>query len=202
MRAPVPGDRLHISDARRLRALAEPARLAIMQLLSVRGPRTATQLAQDLGLTPSLASYHLRELAAAGFVAAQAHPDRRQRPWRVVEPDFTLDSEPGAGDPQADGAIRKVEASMMQRNSEVLTAFSQHRHEYSAQWRRAVFIAQNTLAMTPSSLTSFAGELTSLVDKYRQAPPADDGGETELVLIHLSCVPWRPRSCGQQPGQQ
>jgi len=50
-----------------LRAMAHPARLRIMSLLTS-APLTAAEVARELGLTHANASYHLRSLLAAGLI--------------------------------------------------------------------------------------------------------------------------------------
>jgi len=57
-----------------LRALAEPARLAVAGVLS-RGPRTAGAIAQETGLRPDPVRRHLSRLAKVGLV--EVEPDRR-----------------------------------------------------------------------------------------------------------------------------
>src|SRR5215207_11037796 len=50
-----------------LRAMAHPIRLRIMSLLTG-APMTAAEVARELGLTHANASYHLRQLLAAGMI--------------------------------------------------------------------------------------------------------------------------------------
>jgi len=75
---------LHITNPRLLRALAHPARIAILEHLILDGPATATQCADVAGLSPSACSYHLRALARFGFIEPDpgSAVDGRQRPWR------------------------------------------------------------------------------------------------------------------------
>src|SRR5579863_2837206 len=61
-------------DAKGLRALAHPVRVQLVDLLRRHGPSTATQLAERTGLTSGATSYHLRQLAASGFIVED--PDR------------------------------------------------------------------------------------------------------------------------------
>nr|BFE87387.1 hypothetical protein GCM10020093_099880 [Planobispora longispora] len=61
-------ERRTLSDPRAMRALAHPARLAILNRLQEEGVATATDVAEVVGITPSAASYHLRMLAKYGFV--------------------------------------------------------------------------------------------------------------------------------------
>src|SRR5258708_22493816 len=80
-----PENPLEITDPRALRALAHPARIAIMQHLALEGPATATECADIAGMSPSACSYHLRALAKYGFVeeVPSVGLDRRHRPWRA-----------------------------------------------------------------------------------------------------------------------
>ena len=66
---------VRLRDARAIRALAHPARLAVMDALTGRATITATEAAEVAGLSPSAMSYHLRALAKWGIVR-EAEPGR------------------------------------------------------------------------------------------------------------------------------
>lgn len=53
---------------RQLRALAHPLRVQLLGLLRLDGPATASRLAARVGESSGATSYHLRQLAAYGFV--------------------------------------------------------------------------------------------------------------------------------------
>ncbi len=61
-------DRDVVTDAAALQGLAHPLRLRLLGLLRAYGPSTATKLAARCGESSGLTSYHLRQLAEAGFV--------------------------------------------------------------------------------------------------------------------------------------
>ena len=72
-----------IPDA--FRALAHPRRLALLGLLRIEGPLTATQAAVLLpGESSGSCSYHLRQLARYGLVEEAPGGKGRQRPWRAT----------------------------------------------------------------------------------------------------------------------
>lgn len=72
-------------DARGMRALAHPSRLAILRRLQMSGPDTATGLSGPVGISPSVASWHLRHLAEHGLVRdADRQGPGRQRWWEAV----------------------------------------------------------------------------------------------------------------------
>ena len=83
---PGAGDRVNISDARAIRALAHNVRLKVIEeLFDTQQPATATELAQRHGLTPSAMSYHLRALEKWGFVKRCANQgDGRERHWQAA----------------------------------------------------------------------------------------------------------------------
>src|ERR1700721_4649308 len=72
-------------DPRSIRALAHPARLAIIDALATGNELTATQCAELTGLSPSATAYHLKFLERYGVAEpAPPRPDRRERPWRTT----------------------------------------------------------------------------------------------------------------------
>ena len=76
---------VELSDPKAMRALANPVRLAILGRLQRHGPSTATRLAPHVGATPSVASWHLRHLAAFGLVRdSDAGDDGRERWWEAI----------------------------------------------------------------------------------------------------------------------
>ncbi len=92
-------------DARGMRALAHPVRLAILRRLREHGSSTATRLAPHVGASPSVTSWHLRHLAEHGLVEdAPRKGQGRQRWWRAVGRGFRFDVD--AADPQAAEALR------------------------------------------------------------------------------------------------
>jgi DNA-binding transcriptional ArsR family regulator len=87
-----------VTDPRDMRALAHPIRIALLEVLSVHGPLTATQAGELIGESASSCSFHLRTLARHGFVEETGEGRGRERPWRVVKigmriPNLPTDSE-------------------------------------------------------------------------------------------------------------
>jgi DNA-binding transcriptional ArsR family regulator len=74
----------------RLRVLAHPLRLQMLSLLTA-SPLSAMELSRELGVSQALASYHLRQLHAAGVTElAEVRPRRGGRERRYIyrpEPD-------------------------------------------------------------------------------------------------------------------
>lgn len=84
----------HGHDPQVLRAIAHPVRNRILDELEAQGPMRAADVARELGIPANQASFHLRQLAKYGVVQEDpaAARDRRDRVWRVVDPDsLTID---------------------------------------------------------------------------------------------------------------
>src|SRR5580704_17309140 len=81
-----------VSDARTLRALAHPVRIALIEELVLGGAATATELGERIGETPTTCSFHLRQLAKYGFVEEAGGGKGRARPWRLTRIGFNISS--------------------------------------------------------------------------------------------------------------
>jgi hypothetical protein len=79
-----------LTDAKAMRALAHPLRMAIIELFSVRETLTATQVSEFLGESPANCAFHLRTLAKYGFVREAGGGRGRERPWALVNRTLTL----------------------------------------------------------------------------------------------------------------
>jgi predicted transcriptional regulator len=87
-------------EPRMLRGLAHPLRIRLRAELVEHGPATATQLAARVGQSSGATSYHLRQLAAYGFVTDEpGRGNGRERYWRATHRMLTFDM-PEAGSSQ------------------------------------------------------------------------------------------------------
>src|ERR1700685_4122500 len=73
-----------VTDARTMRALAHPVRIALVEALSLGGAMTATQVGERIGESATTCSFHLRQLAKYGFVEEAGGGTGRSRPWRLT----------------------------------------------------------------------------------------------------------------------
>ena len=77
-------ERSVVGDPVRLRALAHPIRLDLLERLSTDGPLTATQAGERIGQSSGSASFHLRQLERYGFVEPVPGVTGRQKPWQLA----------------------------------------------------------------------------------------------------------------------
>src|SRR3954464_4581626 len=75
---------VQVTDVRALRALAHPLRSKLLAELRLHGPATASRLGRAIGESSGSTSYHLRQLAAYGFVEeVEGGGTTRERWWRA-----------------------------------------------------------------------------------------------------------------------
>jgi DNA-binding transcriptional ArsR family regulator len=183
-------DLLRITDPRMLRALAHPARIAILEHLALDGPATATQCADVAGLSPSACSYHLRALARFGFIepAPDGAADGRHRPWqtRVLGIDY--------GDPGSSGAMLAAEHTLtgivQQRLDEVKDRYHAREAEYPPDWREAAGMRSDVLHVSPAELAEIRDRLAAELSRFRRLDPVDRPPGALRVQVVLDLVPW------------
>jgi DNA-binding transcriptional ArsR family regulator len=186
-----PENPLEITDPRALRALAHPARIAIMQHLALEGPATATECAAIAGLSPSACSYHLRALAKYGFVeeVSSVGLDRRHRPWRARVIAMSVGQDPDRPE-AARAAGRLLVESLQARVEELRADYLDREAEYPAEWQRAVGTSQDVLHVTATELTEIRNRIAQLLADYRRLSPQDQPSGARRVHAIVDFLPW------------
>src|SRR5262245_27962599 len=101
-----------------MRALAHPARLEILELLSLaKEGATATECAEVVGLSPSATSYHLRALAKVGMIQeGPSRGDGRERVWQASHQHYSVSAERVASQDELEAESTLVEAFLARQN--------------------------------------------------------------------------------------
>lgn len=126
-----------ITDARTMRALAHPARIEIIEHLTMTGAAvTATGCAELVGLSPSATSYHLRELAKYGLVEqAPSRGDGRERLWRSTRQSLLVGSD--VDHPDSLAAEQALVDVYQDRDRSRLREWMQRQPGEPREWREA-----------------------------------------------------------------
>ncbi|WP_435839205.1 ArsR/SmtB family transcription factor [Streptodolium elevatio] len=159
-----------VLDAKGLRALAHPVRVQLVGLLRKHGPSTATRLAERLGVNSGTASYHLRQLGAAGFVEEDTGlGNARERWWRAVHQVTELrDHDLAALEPDATLAyLRSVAATYTVRTQQTLNSLPSMPRE----WREGFDMSDWALRLTPAEAVALRAELNAVLDRHRRDLP-------------------------------
>lgn len=159
--------RLTIRDPHLLRALAHPARIAIIEYLMTGATATATECAEVCGLSPSATSYHLRALARTGLVEdAPSRGDGRERLWqsRVRGFDVRMDTK---HDPEARAAERDLIPLILDRQDRQARDWLERSVDLAPEWQEAAVIAEGRLLMTAAELNDVNTAFQELIEPYR-----------------------------------
>jgi DNA-binding transcriptional ArsR family regulator len=151
-----------LTDPRELAALAHPVRIGILELLSVEGQQTATELAAGLGESPANCSWHLRKLAELGFVEETGDGHGRRRPWRVTDLGLSWDSEaaPTSADHQVSVSLSEM---MLERQLDRLHAARVRAPEEPPPWRAAMDVSQSVTWLTEDELAARNAEIRAIL---------------------------------------
>ena len=185
---PMTQARRPLTDPTAMRALAHPARLAILTRLQ-EGPGTATEVAEVVGVTPSAASYHLRMLAKYGFVEdAPARGDGRERLWRHGGSGLTVS-------PEADDLpeVRSAKELLIkivrdQAADEMTRALDNHDRE-PQEWRDASIFHRTVLLVDAEELKRLSEQIDELFAPYlvsaRDRSQASTGARISEAQVSL-----------------
>ena len=136
-----------LHDPRALTAVAHPVRLGILELLTLEGAMTATQLADRLDESPANCSWHLRKLAEHDLIEEAEGGTGRQRPWQMREIGLSW----GAGDagPEERRAGDALSRVMLERWIDRFLDAAEHAE---GAWREAATVTQTMGYLTAAEL--------------------------------------------------
>ncbi len=155
-----------VSDARTLRALTHPVRIALIEALSLGGAMTATQLGEQIGESPTTCSFHLRQLAKYGFVEEAGGGKGRARPWKMTSIGMNIR---GIGDPETEIAAAALDRLVTERQIARFQAWTRAMASYPRDWRKAAGNSEWVLFLTPDELKQLNDELAEvLISRFRE----------------------------------
>jgi DNA-binding transcriptional ArsR family regulator len=187
-----PSERVFVDlDTKGLKVLAHPVRIKLLGLLRKHGPSTATRLAARLELASGATSYHLRQLAGAGFVTEDtARGNNRDRWWRAAH-DITRfrSSKLLEGDPAAAMVYLQAIASLY---TEAMQRYLAGEQTMPQEWREVGQFSDGLLRLTVEETRELSAELDAVISKYRREDPeAVDRGPAggKRVKVQVQVMP-------------
>lgn len=181
-------------DARSLRGVAHPLRTRLLGLLRVDGPSTATRLADRLGLSSAATSYHLRQLAAYGFVAEdEGRGTTRERWWRAVHRSTWFDQSAlegtGENPEEIDALTEEYLRSVFEAYARSGFEYLDIAHRLPKQWRDVSNFSDTMLSLTPVEARQVSVELDELLQKYRRRDAPDQPEGARPVRVQFQVFP-------------
>ncbi|MFG2577006.1 ArsR/SmtB family transcription factor [Streptomyces sp. NPDC048481] len=178
-------------DARSLRGLAHPLRMRLLDALRFDGPATASRLAEKLGESSGATSYHLRQLAAHGFI--EDDPERgkgRERWWRAAHQGLRFDDALLTDtNPEVRGAADTYLHEVATTQARDLSTWLGNRHTWPQEWHRTWDMSSATLRLTPELTQELVEKMHALVETYRDRALDEDDPGAARVRIQTRTFP-------------
>ena len=175
-----------------LRALAHPLRIRILDELSAYGPLTASGLAERLGESSGVTSYHLRQLEKHELLReVKDRGTARERWWErrpgsIATPDARV-FEPGSAERLATQLItNEWERGRQQNYHEFLV---EGEGTFGAEWIEAATSDTVNLRLTPEELRRLASDVEGVIEGYVQRYRGNASPGSRPVQIHLNAFP-------------
>jgi len=185
-------DEVRVLDPRSLRGLAHPLRLRLLGALREYGPATASQLADRLGESSGATSYHLRQLAAHGFVSDD--PERgkgRERWWKAAQRATKVGTDEllRHPDPSVRGAMNTLLHEWATLHGQELSTWLGTRHEWPAEWHTSWDISDFTLRLTPALAREMLDKVHEVINDYREQEADPDTEHSARYRVQLHGFP-------------
>jgi DNA-binding transcriptional ArsR family regulator len=186
-----PGKTFTVTDERALTALAHPLRLRLLGMLRAEGPATASGLAQRVGESSGVTSYHLRKLADVGLVEEdEERGTRRERWWRSAHEATNWSNADFLGNPEAHRLTVSMRRELYRWQWRLLEQWLAEEGDWDKAWVDAAGLSDSLLLMTPESLRAMTAEIGAIVRRYRDAPPPATSDTARVVWLQHT-VPIR-----------
>jgi DNA-binding transcriptional ArsR family regulator len=180
-------------DPKSLRGLAHPLRVRLRRELVADGPATATQLASRIGESSGATSYHLRQLAAYGFVVEDTTLGKgKERYWRAVhrgtwfggvmpdtEPEHTMSA----------AYVRSVAHEYADRVVRFADGLENATETLGPDWDRAWDISDWLLDLTPDEARELAHRFHELCVPHRRGTDTSRRPGTRGVVAQFQVLP-------------
>ena len=155
-------DTRKLTDARAMRALAHPVRIALLEALVHAGTLTATQASELVGESPANCAFHLRTLAKYGYVVEAGGGRGRERPWRRAHTELHITSE--QEDPGAALAAEELGQFWLDTTLERARSMLSGRRVWPEEWRHTGLLGESEYIayMTPDEAREFEAEVQHL----------------------------------------
>jgi DNA-binding transcriptional ArsR family regulator len=182
-RVPPTEPSIDVTDVRALKALAHPLRGRLLGSLRTHGPSTASRLAEHLGESSGSTSYHLRQLAAYGFV--EELPDEgnaRDRWWRARHRSTHFDTAAFMADPGGREAVDELALRQIGQQQRLLATHVAESAQLDDDWRTAVSLNGWALHISPAAARELAEELNAVLARWRDTREEPDQPFVNVLL--------------------
>jgi len=176
-----------LRDPRAIKALAHPARLAVIDELFAGRRLTATECGEIAGLSASAMSYHLRALEKWGIVRrSEATGDGRERPWQAAGDRLMVDS----AEPRASAAGEAIlVARLLDRQRADTLEWVSKQGNTPEHWYDSTAISSAVLWLSHDEAKQLSDAFADLLARIPRRSADEAPSEARRVRVSYSVVP-------------
>ena len=196
--SPARGRTVVLRDPRAIKALAHPARLAVIDEFFAGRRLTATECAEIAGLSASAMSYHLRALEKWGIIRrSEATGDGRERPWEAAGDRLhgRLGRTAGLGGRRG-GADRPAAGPAAGRHA---PSWISSQDETASAWYDAVSVSSGAYWLTQAEAAQLTDQISRAAGRLRRPESgADPTRRSRRVRVSFTWCRY-PRAIAERP---
>lgn len=159
-----------IHEPERIRALAHPLRLQLLDLLGEHGELTATECAEHTGESVASCSFHLRMLEKYGYIE-RAEPRGREKPWKRAERGFRTEADPEF--PETVRASSELAVLSATHRVEQFRRAAQSSDRESAEWLDASHVSNIGFWATAEEMAAIAEAVDEVLSRHIGRSPSE-----------------------------
>lgn len=177
---------LVLTDPRELRALADPLRLTLFDLVRRHGPATSAELARHTDRDRASVEEHLRELESVGLVE-DAVADGGDGQWTTSVQGISFEI---PEEPEGQHAARELSNVMLAKYADLPTAWVREEEpKLELEWARAAGLFNARVDLTADELRDIQDELERLLGPFTTRASEDMPAEVATVRILAYFLP-------------
>ena len=171
-----------LEDPRAMRALADPARLALHDALRRHGPAPASELAALVGADSRATAIHLEALEEVGLVErAGPAPDSEQVRWAAVGKGVFFEI---PEDAEGQSAARQLRNAMLLQYADLPRCWvTEDEPQLPLEWARAAGLFNARLLVSPDELHHIQESLETALERYLTRQP--EAAPPDAVHVRL-----------------
>lgn len=177
-------------DASALKALSHPLRLEIYDILSQYGAQTASSLAEHVGESSGVTSYHLRELAKHELIReVEGQGTARERWWERPRGAIAMGGAAARVTPAGKLASRIVVEEFYRRRHEQLLDYLRESADYESDDDIRALLTTSTVSMTEEQFWAMAQEVEAVIGRHVELHRGQTGSGVHRYAVRADIFP-------------
>ena len=179
-----------VLDASALKALSHPLRLEIYDILSQYGAQTASSLAERVGESSGVTSYHLRELAKHDLIReVPGHGTARERWWERPRGSVAMGSPQARVTPAGKLATSIVIEEFYRRRHEQLLGFLRETADVTDDEELTALLTTSTVSLTDAQFAEMAEAVQNVISEYMEKYRDQTGEGVRRFAVRADIFP-------------